>query len=53
MRGSRTSVIGAAVLLGIAGAITSMSGTLVLGDSITVDLRLGPDGISSGGVLIT
>ncbi len=36
-----------------AGAITSMSGTLVLGDSITVDLRLGPDGISSGGVLIT
>jgi len=37
----------------VAGAITSMSGTLVLGDSITVDLRLGPDGVSSGGVLIT
>jgi len=36
-----------------AEAITSMSGTLVLGDSITVDLVLGPDGVSSGGVLIT
>jgi hypothetical protein len=36
-----------------AEASTSMSGTLVLGDSITVDLLLGPDGVSSGGVLIT
>ena len=35
-----------------AGAITSMSGTLVLGESITVDLRLGPDRVASGGVRI-
>jgi hypothetical protein len=33
-----------------AGAIISMSGTLVLGESITVDLRMGPDRVSSGGV---
>ena len=37
----------------VAGGITSTSGTLVLGESITVDLRLGADGVSSGGVLIT
>jgi hypothetical protein len=34
----------------VAGAIVSMSGTLVLGESITVDLRMGPDRVSSGGV---
>ncbi len=32
------------------GETVSMSGTLVLGESTTVDLRLGDDGISSGGV---
>ncbi len=37
----------------VAGGIASLSGTLVLGESITVDLRLGADGISSGGVIIT
>jgi len=36
----------------VAGAIVSMSGTLVLGESITVDLRIGPDRVSSGGVRI-
>jgi len=36
----------------VAGEITNMSGALVLGESITVDLRLGPRGISSGGVRI-
>ena len=36
----------------VAGEITNMSGTLVLGESITVDLRLGDSGRSSGGVLI-
>ncbi len=36
----------------VAGAIVSMSGTLVLGESITVDLRMGPDRVSSGGVRI-
>jgi hypothetical protein len=35
-----------------AGAMVSMSGTLVLGESITVDLRMGPDRVSSGGVRI-
>ena len=35
-----------------AGESTNMSGTLVLGESITVDLRLGPRGVSSGGVRI-
>ncbi len=35
-----------------AGEITNTSGTLVLGESITVDLRLGPRGVSSGGVRI-
>jgi hypothetical protein len=34
------------------GEIVSLSGTLVLGESITVDLRLGDDGVSSGGVTI-
>jgi hypothetical protein len=34
----------------VAGAMVSMSGTLVLGESITVDLRMGPDRVSSGGV---
>ncbi len=34
------------------GEIVSLSGTLVLGDSISVDLRLGDDGVSSGGVTI-
>lgn len=33
-----------------AGAIISMSGSLVLGESITVDLRMGPDRVSSGAV---
>ena len=32
--------------------ITNTSGTLVLGESITVDLRLGPDRVASGGVRI-
>jgi hypothetical protein len=36
----------------VAGAMVSMSGTLVLGESITVDLRMGPDRVSSGGVRI-
>ncbi len=36
----------------LAGEITNTSGTLVLGESITVDLRLGPRGVSSGGVRI-
>ena len=36
----------------VAGEITHSSGTLVLGESITVDLRLGPRGLSSGGVRI-
>jgi hypothetical protein len=36
----------------VAGEITNTSGTLVLGESITVDLRLGPRGVSSGGVRI-
>ena len=36
----------------VAGEITHSSGTLVLGESITVDLRLGPRGVSSGGVRI-
>ncbi len=31
---------------------TAMSGTLVLGPTVNVDLRLGPSGVSSGGVLI-
>ncbi len=35
-----------------AGKITNTSGTLVLGESITVDLRLGPDRVASGGVRI-
>ena len=35
-----------------AGEITNTSGTLVLGESITVDLRLGPDRVASGGVRI-
>jgi hypothetical protein len=34
----------------VAGAMVSMSGSLVLGESITVDLRMGPDRVSSGGV---
>jgi len=33
-------------------ATTAMSGTLVLGPTVNVDLRLGPSGVSSGGVLI-
>ncbi len=36
----------------VAGEITHSSGTLVLGESITVDLRLGPRGVSSGAVRI-
>jgi len=36
----------------VAAEITHTSGTLVLGESITVDLRLGPNGVSSGGVRI-
>lgn len=36
----------------VAGEITNSSGTLVLGDSIRVDLRLGPAEVSSGGVRI-
>ncbi len=36
----------------VAAEITHMSGTLVLGESITVDLRLGPNGVSSGEVRI-
>ncbi|MCH8992344.1 MAG: hypothetical protein IIA44_11430, partial [Acidobacteria bacterium] len=35
-----------------AGKITNTSGALVLGESITVDLRLGPDRVASGGVRI-
>ncbi len=33
-------------------ATTAMSGTLVLGPTVNVDLRLGPSEVSSGGVLI-
>jgi hypothetical protein len=33
-------------------ATTAMSGTLVLGPTVTVELRLGPSRVSSGGVLI-
>ena len=33
-------------------ATTAMSGTLVLGPTVSVDLRLGPSEVSSGGVLI-
>jgi hypothetical protein len=40
----------------VAGATTTMSGTLVLGSTITIDLELGPgngvQSVSSGGVLI-
>ena len=36
----------------VAAEITHTSGTLVLDESITVDLRLGPNGVSSGGVRI-
>ncbi len=36
----------------VAGEITNTVGTLVLGESITVDLRLGPARVSSGGVRI-
>ena len=36
----------------VAGGITNSSGTLVLGESIVVDLRLGPARVSSGGVRI-
>ncbi len=36
----------------VAGEITNTLGTLVLGESITVDLRLGPARVSSGGVRI-
>jgi hypothetical protein len=34
----------------VANSTTSMSGSLVLGPTITIDLELGEDGISSGGV---
>jgi len=34
------------------GSVTSMSGTVILGDTITVTLRFGEAGISSGGALI-
>ena len=36
----------------VADGITNSSGTLVLGESIVVDLRLGPARVSSGGVRI-
>ncbi len=36
----------------VAGEITNTLGTFVLGESITVDLRLGPARVSSGGVRI-
>lgn len=37
----------------VAGGVTASTGTLVLGESITVDLRIGSGRVSSGGVLIT
>ena len=36
-----------------AGGVTTSTGTLVLGESITVDLRIGSNRVSSGGVMIT
>lgn len=35
------------------GQVVSGSGTVVLGDTINVSLRFGPDGVSSGGVTLT
>ncbi len=37
----------------VAGYITSMSSTLVLGETITASIRLGPDGVASEGIFIT
>ena len=37
----------------VSGAVVAMSGAITLGESITVSLRLGPDRVSSGGLLIT
>jgi hypothetical protein len=35
------------------GAVVPMAGAITLGESIEVELRLGPDGVSSGGFVIT
>jgi hypothetical protein len=35
------------------GAVVPMNGAITLGTSIKVELRLGPDGVSSGGFIIT
>lgn len=36
----------------VAGQITSMTTTLILGETITASIRLGPDGVASEGILI-
>jgi hypothetical protein len=36
-----------------AGALTTASGDLTLGSEVTVSLSLGPDGIFSGGIIVT
>jgi hypothetical protein len=36
----------------VSGATVAMSGAVTLGESITVSLRLGPNGVSSGGLVI-
>jgi hypothetical protein len=36
----------------VSGATTAMTGTVVLGSTIDVSLRMGPSGVSSGGVVI-
>ncbi len=36
----------------VSGATVAMSGAITLGESITVSLRLGPNGVSSGGLVI-
>jgi hypothetical protein len=36
----------------VSGATTPMTGTVVLGSTIDVSLRMGPSGVSSGGVVI-
>ena len=37
----------------VSGTTVAMSGAIALGESITVSLRLGPNGVSSGGFVIT
>jgi len=38
---------------GVGGGITSAAGDLVLGDTIVLTLRMGPDGVFSGGLTVT